>query len=79
VPQYHGLIHGTKTIIAERGIRGIYQGLMPTLARQAANSGVRFWSYSTIKQAVQGSLAPGEKLSGLSTFGIGAAAGFITV
>jgi solute carrier family 25 (mitochondrial citrate transporter), member 1 len=79
VPQYRGLIHGAGRIISERGIRGIYQGLMPTLARQAANSGVRFWSYSTIKQAVQGSLAPGEKLSSLSTFGIGAAAGFITV
>ena len=79
VPQYRGLVHGTKSIIAERGIRGIYQGLMPTLARQAANSGVRFWSYSTIKQAIQGSLAPGEKLSALSTFGIGATAGFITV
>jgi solute carrier family 25 citrate transporter 1 len=79
VPQYRGLIHGSRSILAERGIRGIYQGLMPTLARQAANSGVRFWSYSTIKQAVQGNLAPGEKLSTLSTFGIGAAAGFITV
>ena len=79
VPQYRGLIHGSKSILAERGIRGIYQGLMPTLARQAANSGVRFWSYSTIKQAVQGSLAPGERLSTLSTFGMGAAAGFITV
>lgn len=79
VPQYRGLVHGTRSILAERGIRGIYQGLMPTLARQAANSGIRFWSYSTIKQAVQGSLVPGEKLSALSTFGIGAAAGFITV
>lgn len=79
VPQYRGLIHRSQSILAERDIRGIYKGLMPTLARQAANSAVRFWSYSTIEQAVQGSPAPSEKLNTLSTFGIGPAAGFIMV
>lgn len=54
---------------------------MPTMARQMANSGVRFTSYNMLKQMSQVNLglAPGEKLSTLTTFGIGASAGIITV
>lgn len=52
---------------------------MPTTARQAANSAVRFGSYSFLRQLAQSYTAPGEKLGTLSTFGIGGAAGFITV
>lgn len=40
---------------------------------------MRFGSYTTIKQFAQSYVAPGEKLGSLSTFGIGAMAGLITV
>lgn len=75
----HGFLNGTKVIFQERGIRGFFQGFVPTTARQAANSATRFSSYTTLKQLAQGYLAPGEKLGTISTFAIGGLAGLITV
>lgn len=79
VPRMNGFIHGTGVIAREKGIRGFFQGFVPTTLRQAANSGVRFSSYSSLKHLAQGYIAPGEKLGAISTFGIGAMAGIITV
>ncbi|KAK2784081.1 hypothetical protein FQN52_006863 [Onygenales sp. PD_12] len=78
-PRMRGFLHGSKIIFQERGIRGFFQGFAPTTARQAANSATRFGSYTTLKQFAQGYVAPGEKLGTMSTFGIGAMAGLITV
>ncbi|KAG8927260.1 hypothetical protein FRC03_009126 [Tulasnella sp. 419] len=78
-PRFHGLIHGTKTIIQEEGFRGIYRGLFPVMMRQGANSAVRFTTYSTLKQFVQGNARPGQKLSSGLTFAIGGIAGLVTV
>ena len=78
-PRMRGFLHGTGIIFRERGIRGFFQGFVPTTARQAANSATRFGSYTTIKQFAQGYVAPGEKLGTISTFGIGGLAGLITV
>lgn len=74
-----GFLHGSSVIFRERGVRGFFQGFVPTTARQAANSATRFGSYTTIKQFAQGYVAPGEKLGTASTFGIGGLAGLITV
>jgi solute carrier family 25 citrate transporter 1 len=74
-----GFLHGSKIMFQERGIRGFFQGFVPTTARQAANSAVRFGSYTTLKQLAQSYVAPGEKLGTVSTFGIGAMAGVVTV
>lgn len=74
-----GFLHGSKIIAQERGIRGFFQGFVPTTARQAANSAVRFSSYTTLKQFAEGFVAPGEKLGSVSTFAIGGMAGVITV
>lgn len=63
----------------ERGIRGFYQGFVPTTARQAANSATRFGTYNFLKHLAESYAAPGEKLGALSTFGIGGAAGLVTV
>ncbi|WVQ85036.1 hypothetical protein IAT38_007200 [Cryptococcus sp. DSM 104549] len=79
VPKYNGFIHGVQTIIKEEGYRGVYRGVGPVMLRQGANSAVRFSSYSTLKQLVQGSVVPGEQVPGWMTFGIGATAGVITV
>ncbi|CAO3617210.1 unnamed protein product [Cunninghamella blakesleeana] len=80
VPKYHGLVHGTKTIIKEEGIAGIYRGLGPVVARQGANSAVRFSSYSYFKSTLQ--KLRGDETSPLPsahTFAAGAMAGIVTV
>ena len=93
VPRFKGTAHGIRLIIAEEGYRGIYRGLGPVVCfwrsdrkdtdkqmlRQGANSAVRFTSYSTLKQLVQGNNTPGSQLPAWLTFGIGASAGVITV
>ncbi|EKM76588.1 hypothetical protein AGABI1DRAFT_115693 [Agaricus bisporus var. burnettii JB137-S8] len=78
-PQYRGLVHGTASIIRQEGISGIYRGLFPVMMRQGANSSVRFTTYLTLKQFVQGTARPGQPLPSAITFGIGAIAGLVTV
>lgn len=78
-PRMRGFLHGSAVIAREQGVRGFFQGFVPTTARQAANSATRFGSYSTLKHLAQGYVAPGEKLGTASTFGLGAIAGLITV
>ncbi|VUC32183.1 unnamed protein product [Clonostachys rosea] len=76
-PRINGFLHGTKVIAREKGIRGFFQGFMPTTARQSANGAVRFTSYETLKKQVQG-YTGSEKLTGASTFLVGGLAGIIT-
>ncbi|KAJ5114595.1 hypothetical protein NUU61_000354 [Penicillium alfredii] len=78
-PRMRGFLHGSNIIFQERGLRGFFQGFVPTTARQAANSATRFSSYTTLKQLAEGYVAPGEKLGTVSTFAIGGIAGLITV
>ncbi|KAH9844974.1 putative mitochondrial carrier [Teratosphaeria destructans] len=78
-PRMKGFLHGSALIAREQGIRGFFKGFVPTTARQAANSAVRFSSYTSLKQAAQSYVAPGEKLSTPATFAIGGLAGTITV
>ncbi|KAF2224478.1 tricarboxylate transport protein, mitochondrial precursor [Elsinoe ampelina] len=78
-PRMRGFLHGSRLIAQEQGIRGFFKGFVPTTARQAANSAVRFSSYTSLKQLAQSYVAPGEKLGAISTFGIGGLAGVITV
>lgn len=66
-------------IARERGIRGFFQGFVPTTARQAANSATRFGSYTFLKQLAESYTAPGEKLGAVGTFAMGGLAGLITV
>jgi hypothetical protein len=47
--------------------------------RQGANSAVRFTTYTTLKQLVQGTARPGQTLPSAITFGIGGIAGLVTV
>ncbi|RMY22554.1 hypothetical protein D0865_16540 [Hortaea werneckii] len=74
-----GFLHGSGIIAREQGIRGFFKGFVPTTARQAANSAVRFSAYTSLKQAAQSYVAPGEKLGTLATFAIGGLAGTVTV
>ncbi|PKI82999.1 hypothetical protein MVES_003020 [Malassezia vespertilionis] len=79
-PKYPpGLVSGSMAIIRDEGLHGIYRGLIPVMLRQGANSAVRFGTYSTLRNFVQGSSRPGQPLPGGITFGIGAIAGIVTV
>lgn len=78
-PRMRGFLHGSALIAREQGVRGFFKGFVPTTARQAANSAVRFSAYTSLKQLAQSYTSPNEKLGTLSTFGIGAVAGTITV
>ncbi|KAM5344267.1 hypothetical protein ACJ41O_012804 [Fusarium nematophilum] len=77
-PRMRGFIDGSRVIARERGIRGFFQGFVPSTARQAANSAVRFTSYETLKKQVL-QTSDSEKLSSVSTFVVGGLAGIITV
>jgi solute carrier family 25 citrate transporter 1 len=74
-----GFLHAVPIVARERGLRGFFQGFVPTTARQAANSATRFGSYTFLRQLAESYTAPGEKLGAMSTFGIGGIAGLITV
>lgn len=79
-PRFKGLVHGTRLIVAEEGLGGIYRGLGPVMARQGANSAVRFSCYSYFKDTLQKWRGKGqEPLPSTHTFGAGALAGIITV
>ncbi|KAK3314175.1 mitochondrial carrier domain-containing protein [Apodospora peruviana] len=78
-PRMRGFLHAVPIIARERGIRGFFQGFVPTTARQAANSAVRFSSYTALKQLAESYTAPGEKLGAVGTFAMGGIAGLITV
>lgn len=81
-PRYKGLVHGTKLIVAEEGLGGIYRGLGPVMARQGANSAVRFTAYSFFKTQFQewrNGKGNEEPLPSTYTFAAGALAGIITV
>ncbi|OGM47379.1 tricarboxylate transporter [Aspergillus bombycis] len=78
-PRMNGLVHGVGVIYRERGIAGFLQGLVPTTAKQAANSATRFTAYSTIRDLWQRQLPPGQKVDTVATLTIGALAGLITV
>lgn len=78
-PRMRGFLHAVPIIARERGIRGFFQGFVPTTLRQSANSATRFGSYTFFKQIAESYTAPGEKLGTAGTFGIGGLAGLVTV
>lgn len=78
-PRLRGFLHAVPIIARERGVRGFFQGFVPTTMRQSANSATRFSSYTFLKQIAESMVAPGEKLGALPTFAVGGMAGLITV
>jgi solute carrier family 25 citrate transporter 1 len=74
-----GFLHAVPIIARERGIAGFFQGFVPTTARQAANSAVRFGAYTSLKQVAESWTSPGEKLGTVGTFAVGGMAGVVTV
>ncbi|TLS23339.1 uncharacterized protein PpBr36_06616 [Pyricularia pennisetigena] len=78
-PRLRGFLHAVPIIARERGIKGFFQGFVPTTARQSANSATRFSAYTFLRQMAESYTAPGEKLGTVGTFAVGGVAGLITV
>lgn len=79
-PKYQGLVKGPARLVKDKGLSGIYRGVVPVTMRQAANQSVRLGSYNAMKTFIQSTKAdPTKPLSSAETFGVGAIAGIITV
>lgn len=48
-PKYKGLFHGIREIVRERGLRGMYQGVTPTILKQSSNQAIRFFVFESLK------------------------------
>ncbi|PHH90054.1 hypothetical protein CDD83_4626 [Cordyceps sp. RAO-2017] len=78
-PRMRGFLDAVPIMARERGLRGFFQGFVPTTLRQSANSATRFGSYTFLKQMAESYTAPGERLGAVGTFAIGGLAGLVTV
>ncbi|CCF58007.1 hypothetical protein KAFR_0D03590 [Kazachstania africana CBS 2517] len=74
-------IRNYTALLSDKGIRGLYRGVVPVSLRQAANQAVRLGSYNKIKSLVQNYTgSPSDKpLSSVMTFIVGAFCGVVTV
>lgn len=52
-PKYNGMIHGIKSIVADKGFSGLYKGLTPTILKQGSNQGIRFLVYEDTKRVLK--------------------------
>ncbi|KAJ1948308.1 hypothetical protein EC988_005230 [Linderina pennispora] len=77
-PVYRGAVDCVQTIVRTEGVAGIYRGVVPVMARQGANSCVRFAAYDTLKQQLI-KRTGSKDLPFVYSFGLGMAAGTITV
>ncbi|KAL6793327.1 mitochondrial carrier [Trichoderma sp. SZMC 28013] len=74
--QLRGGLHALQVIFREKGLRGLFNGLLPTTLKQSMTSAARMGSYSTLKHIGQ---KYGVKNNSLTTFAMGAVAGTFTV
>jgi solute carrier family 25 carnitine/acylcarnitine transporter 20/29 len=71
--KYSGVIDAGKQVVSKYGIRGAYQGFVPTMIRNIPCFGAYFWGFEAAKKA----LTPeGETPSLLSCFIAGGFGGF---
>ncbi|KAF9894994.1 hypothetical protein FE257_004618 [Aspergillus nanangensis] len=68
--------HATRVLVRESGISALYRGAVSTTMKQSATSAVRMGTYNFLKETAKArDIATGP----LTTFGIGAVAGTVTV
>jgi len=58
-PRFHGLMHATRIVMKEEGIRGLYAGLTPTVVKQGLNQASRFVVYNAIMNHYHDKSKPG--------------------
>ncbi|CAI4037520.1 hypothetical protein SMKI_02G3970 [Saccharomyces mikatae IFO 1815] len=84
-PKYHnngrGVIRNYSSLVRDKGLSGLYRGVLPVSMRQAANQAVRLGCYNKIKTLIQDYTdSPKDKpLSSGLTFVVGAFSGIVTV
>jgi solute carrier family 25 citrate transporter 1 len=76
--KYRGLVHGVRTIVAEEGLRGVYQGLFPTMLKQGGNQACRFFVFNQLK-ALTTSQTGRKDLNAMESMLLGGVAGIISV
>ncbi|KAJ2785681.1 hypothetical protein H4R18_000372 [Coemansia javaensis] len=79
-PQYRGMLDCVQAAVRAEGLAGVYRGVVPVMARQGANSCVRFAAYDSLKQLLIGATRVDPQHIPLAySFALGMAAGIITV
>lgn len=78
--QYRLILKGTRMIVRQEGLGGIYRGVSAVILRQGANSAVRLTSYDLLKhQILTRYYSDGSQLPWYISFATGSIAGVITV
>ncbi|KAG8176945.1 hypothetical protein JTE90_013622 [Oedothorax gibbosus] len=77
-PRYRGFLHGVREIIKQQGIRGVYQGVTPTIIKQGSNQAIRFFVMESLKDWHRGG-DPNKKVNKLLVGLFGAVAGAASV
>lgn len=84
-PKYHGngrgMLRNYGSLVRDKGLSGLYNGVLPVSMRQAANQAVRLGCYNKIKVMVQDytNSPKDQPLSSGMTFIVGAFSGVVTV
>lgn len=84
-PKYHnngrGMLRNYGSLVRDKGLKGLYNGVLPVSMRQAANQAVRLGCYNKIKVMVQDytNSPKDQPLSSGMTFIVGAFSGVVTV
>jgi solute carrier family 25 citrate transporter 1 len=76
VKLYRGELHAFEAIIRTQSIRGLYQGLLPTILKQSSTQGVKMGSYNVLREFSRRQDIPQNSVT---TFFTGALAGVFTV
>lgn len=53
-PRYRGFFHGVSEIVREKGLRGTYQGVTPTVLKSATNQAIRFFVFESLQDWYNG-------------------------
>ncbi|KAH9399668.1 hypothetical protein TYRP_017658 [Tyrophagus putrescentiae] len=78
-PKYRGLFHGIHQITREHGLKGIYQGLTPTILKYGSNQAIRFFVVETLKEWFSKKENNKSSVNKLATFTFGMIAGAVSV
>ncbi|VDD86890.1 unnamed protein product [Enterobius vermicularis] len=53
-PRFKGFLHGLRMIVKMEGLKGLYQGVTATMAKQGSNQAIRFYVMETCKDWYRG-------------------------
>lgn len=57
-PQYRGIVDCGRQIVAGQGVKGLYRGFAPALARSFPANAVCFAVYEAVKEALNSAISP---------------------